>query len=74
MPDSSTASRCRSTAASTSHDVAAIGHRVLRLKKEVLNSQRCILIVRHDERINKYANRIVHMEDGCIAGLDQGTQ
>ncbi|WP_410087614.1 ABC transporter ATP-binding protein [Variovorax sp. N23] len=37
------------------------------VKKEVLNSQRCILIVTHDERI-------VHMEDGRITGLDKGTQ
>ena len=35
------------------------------VKEKVLNAQRCILIVTHDARINEYADRIVHMEDGC---------
>jgi len=44
------------------------------VKDKVLNAQRCILIVTHDARINEYADRIVHMEDGRITGLDKGTE
>lgn len=44
------------------------------VKEQVLNAQRCILIVTHDARINEYADRILHMEDGRITGLDKGTQ
>jgi putative ABC transport system ATP-binding protein len=44
------------------------------VKDKVLNARRCILIVTHDARINEYADRIVHMEDGRITGLDKGTQ
>jgi len=44
------------------------------VKEKVLNAHRCILIVTHDARINEYADRIVHMEDGQITGLDKGTQ
>ena len=44
------------------------------VKEKILNAQRCILIVTHDARINEYADRIVHMEDGRITGLDKGTQ
>jgi putative ABC transport system ATP-binding protein len=44
------------------------------VKEKVLTAQRCILIVTHDARINEYADRIVHMEDGRITGLDKGTQ
>ena len=44
------------------------------VKEKVLDAHRCILIVTHDARINEYADRIVHMEDGHITGLDKGTQ
>jgi putative ABC transport system ATP-binding protein len=44
------------------------------VKEKILNAQRCILIVTHDARINEYADRIVHMEDGRITGLDKGTE
>ena len=44
------------------------------VKEKVLDAGRCILIVTHDARINEYADRIVHMEDGRITGLDKGTQ
>jgi putative ABC transport system ATP-binding protein len=44
------------------------------VKEKVLNEHRCILVVTHDARINEYADRIVHMEDGRITGLDKGTQ
>jgi putative ABC transport system ATP-binding protein len=44
------------------------------VKEKVLNEHRCILVVTHDARINEYADRIVHMEDGHITLLDKGTQ
>ena len=44
------------------------------VKERILNTQRCILIVTHDARINEFADRIVHMEDGRITGLDKGTE
>jgi putative ABC transport system ATP-binding protein len=44
------------------------------VKEKVLNASRCILIVTHDARINEYADRIIHMEDGRITGLDKGTE
>jgi len=44
------------------------------VKEKVLNQSCCILIVTHDARINEFADRIVHMEDGRITGLDKGTQ
>ena len=44
------------------------------VKEKVLNDKRCILIVTHDARINEFADRILHMEDGRITGLDKGTE
>ena len=44
------------------------------VKEKILNENRCILIVTHDARINEYADRIVHMEDGRIIASDRGTQ
>jgi putative ABC transport system ATP-binding protein len=44
------------------------------VKEKILNAQRCIVIVTHDARINEYADRIIHMEDGRITGLDKGTE
>ncbi len=44
------------------------------VKEKILNEQRCIVIVTHDARINEYADRIIHMEDGRITALDTGTQ
>jgi putative ABC transport system ATP-binding protein len=44
------------------------------VKEHILNEKRCILIVTHDARINEYADRIIHMEDGRITGLDKGTE
>ena len=44
------------------------------VKEKLLNENRCIVIVTHDARINEYADRIIHMEDGCITGLDTGTE
>ncbi len=44
------------------------------VKEKILNEKRCILIVTHDARINEYADRIIHMEDGRMTGLDKGTE
>jgi putative ABC transport system ATP-binding protein len=44
------------------------------VKKEILNKSRCILIVTHDARINEYADRILHMEDGHLTAYEKGTE
>jgi putative ABC transport system ATP-binding protein len=44
------------------------------VKSKILNAKRSILIVTHDARINEFADRIIHMEDGRITGLDKGTE
>jgi putative ABC transport system ATP-binding protein len=46
------------------------------VKENVLNENRCILIVTHDARINEYADRILHMEDGHLSAgeEDKGTE
>ena len=44
------------------------------VKEKILNEKRCILIVTHDARINEYADRIMHMEDGVLTAFDKGTE
>jgi putative ABC transport system ATP-binding protein len=44
------------------------------VKQQILNPKRCILIVTHDARINEFADRIVHMENGRITAFDKGTE
>jgi putative ABC transport system ATP-binding protein len=44
------------------------------VKQKILNPKRCILIVTHDARINEFADRIVHMENGRITAFDKGTE
>ena len=44
------------------------------VKEKILNESRCILIVTHDARINEYADKIIHMEDGRITKLDKGSE
>jgi len=47
------------------------GRRIVEfVKKNVLNENRCIVIVTHDERIYEYADRVMKMEDGKIAGFE----
>jgi putative ABC transport system ATP-binding protein len=49
------------------------GRRIVEfVKKDILNENRCILIVTHDSRIFEYADRIMKMEDGKITGVTQG--
>ena len=40
------------------------------VRTKVLSPDRCILIVTHDARIFEFADRIMHMEDGRIAGYE----
>jgi putative ABC transport system ATP-binding protein len=42
------------------------------VKEKILNKTRCILVVTHDARINEYADRILHMEDGRLTQADRG--
>lgn len=49
------------------------GKRILEfVKKNILNDNRCILIVTHDSRIFEYADRIIEMEDGRIVKIVSG--
>jgi len=41
------------------------------VRKEVLNAKRCIVIVTHDARINEFAHRVLHMEDGQLKGIER---
>jgi putative ABC transport system ATP-binding protein len=42
------------------------------VKKNILNENRCIIIVTHDSRIFEYADRIMKMEDGRITDIEKG--
>jgi len=44
------------------------------VKEKILNKSRCIMIVTHDARINEYADRILHMEDGVLTAETKGTE
>ena len=45
------------------------GRKILKFVREnLLNERRCILIVSHDSRIFEYADRMIKIEDGRIAG------
>jgi putative ABC transport system ATP-binding protein len=49
------------------------GRRILEfVKKEILNQDRCIVTVTHDNRIFEYADRILKMEDGNLVGIGKG--
>jgi putative ABC transport system ATP-binding protein len=40
--------------------------------KNVLNPNRCIVVVTHDNRIFEFASRILHMEDGRLTTAEKG--
>ncbi len=42
------------------------------VRAELLGDRRCIVIVTHDSRIFDFADRILHMEDGRIVGIERG--
>lgn len=49
---------------------ADTGHQVMDLMKEIASQpDRCMLIVTHDNRIFKYANHMVKMDDGRVVDL-----
>jgi putative ABC transport system ATP-binding protein len=49
------------------------GRRILDfVKRNILNENRCILIVTHDSRIFEYADRMMKMEDGKITEVSKG--
>ena len=49
------------------------GRRIVEfVKQNILNENRCIIIVTHDSRIFEYADRIMKMEDGRITGIEKG--
>ncbi|MGD1075293.1 MAG: ABC transporter ATP-binding protein [Thermodesulfovibrionales bacterium] len=49
------------------------GRRIVEfVKKDILNENRCIIIVTHDSRIFEYADRIIRMEDGKIMRVEKG--
>jgi putative ABC transport system ATP-binding protein len=49
------------------------GRRILDfVKKNILNENRCILIVTHDSRIFEYSDRMMKMEDGKITEVLKG--
>ena len=49
------------------------GRTILRFVKDhILTDARSIVIVTHDDRIFEFANRIIHMEDGRLTGVEKG--
>lgn len=42
------------------------------VRQNLLTAQRCIIIVTHDSRIYEFADRIMRMEDGRLAGFEKG--
>jgi putative ABC transport system ATP-binding protein len=48
------------------------GRNIVRFVREhILTDHRCIVIVTHDSRIYEFADRIMKMEDGKVAGVDR---
>jgi putative ABC transport system ATP-binding protein len=41
------------------------------VKRDILNAQRCIIIVTHDDRISEFADRIIKMEDGKVTNIEK---
>ena len=48
------------------------GRNILRfVREQILSDKRCIVIVTHDSRIYEFADRILRMEDGRLAGVER---
>ena len=48
------------------------GHAILQFVREnILDANRCIVVVTHDSRIYEFASRILKMEDGRITGTQE---
>lgn len=43
------------------------------VRKNVLNKDRCIVVVTHDDRIYEFATRILKMEDGRLKGSEKSS-
>jgi putative ABC transport system ATP-binding protein len=41
--------------------------------KNLLNENRCIIVVTHDDRIYQFATRILNMEDGRLKASEKST-
>ncbi len=41
------------------------------VREQILTDRRCIVIVTHDSRIYEFADRILRMEDGRLAGVER---
>jgi putative ABC transport system ATP-binding protein len=48
----------------TGHSIVSFVH------ANLLNENRCVVVVTHDDRIYEFASRILRMEDGRITGLE----
>ncbi len=52
---------------------AQTGAKILQLLKDAaVRPERCVLVVTHDTRIFRFADRIAHMDDGRIVALEEG--
>ena len=49
----------------TGHSIVGFVH------KNLLNQNRCIVIVTHDDRISEFATRILKMENGRLMGAEE---
>jgi len=50
------------------------GNAILKfVHQNILNANRCIVVVTHDSRIYEFATRILHMEDGRLTGTEKST-
>ena len=43
------------------------------IKDEILNENRCVLVVTHDSRIFEYADKIMKMEDGAVTEIENNS-
>ncbi|TVQ30963.1 MAG: ABC transporter ATP-binding protein [Phycisphaeraceae bacterium] len=51
---------------------AASGQRVMELLSEVaMDAERAVIVVTHDDRIFRFADRIAHMDDGAISRVER---
>ena len=50
----------------------ANGQIVMKVLAEIARDRRGVLVVAHDPRIIPFANRIIHIEDGRIVGVEPG--
>ena len=44
------------------------------IKDDILNENRCVLVVTHDSRIFEYADKIMKMEDGAVTTIENKSE